>query len=602
MLFWQILIDGFAISSLYALGATGFTLIFGVTGVLNLSHGAIMVAAAVAAWAASGNFGAGAYLGAVFGVVVALLLALATYYLIVRRLQLSRAVREEEKEIFILTATLLWGIMIQEAIAYLFTNNAKTVLPIVDGVVRILGVRTPANEIFTALVCWATIGALWLFVNRTRAGKAVLAASMNPRGVTLLGIELSTVYVGVWAIYGALAGVAGVLLGMFLGVSSYSAGPLTASAFSIVVLGGLGSVSGSLIAAYVVGYLETLTAYLISPAYRAIPALLLLVAVMYVRPRGLLGPAVAMLRRALLSPPVLISLIVVLLAATLPLYVSGYVLGLLTIAYYFGVFSMAWDLLFGFANEVNFGPSFLIGLGAYTAGILDNLYQPPIALCVAAGVLASMIGGLVLALPALRVRGPYFGLTTLVAVLMLQNFVVVAAGLTGGEIGLTIPDVISIDDKVNYWIALGFMAVSGAILYGLTRSPVGLILQASGQDPVQAGALGFNVTKHKLAAFLVSAFFSGLAGALMAFYLGTASVGTFIDVTVGVQVIIGAVLGGRRTILGAVLGAVFLVALGETLRPLGDLATFIVSAVALFVVLFFPAGLLGMVKGAREAT
>ncbi len=86
-----------------------------------------------------------------------------------------------------------------------------------------------------------------------------------------------------------------------------------------------------------------------------------------------------MLRRALLSPPVLISLIVVLVASTLPLYVSGYVLGLLTIAYYFGVFSMAWDLLFGFANEVNFGPSFLIGLGAYTAGILDSLYQPPIA-------------------------------------------------------------------------------------------------------------------------------------------------------------------------------------------------------------------------------
>src|SRR5579863_9755485 len=140
-----------------------------------------------------------------------------------------------------------------------------------------------------------------------------------------------------------------------------------------------------------------------------------------------------MLRRAL-PPPALISLVVVLLAAMLPLYVSGYVLGLLTIAYYFGVFSMAWDLLFGFANEVYFGPSFLIGLGAYTAGILDNLYQPPIALCSAAGVLAAMLGGLVLALPALRVRGPYFGLTTLVAVLILQNFVVVAAGLTG-EIG-----------------------------------------------------------------------------------------------------------------------------------------------------------------------
>jgi len=289
MLFWQILIDGFAISSLYALGAAGFTLILGVTGVLNLSHGAIMVAAAVAAWAISGEFGPGAYAGAAFGVIIAFLLALLTYFLIVRRLQTSRAVREEEKEIFILTATLLWGIMIQEGIAYFFTNNAKTVLPIVEGVVSIFGVRTPANEIFTALVCWTAIAGLWLFVNGAKAGKALLAASMNPLGVTLLGYELDRIYIAVWAVYGALAGVAGVLLGMFLGVSSYSAGPLTASAFSIVVLGGLGSVSGSLIAAYVVGYLETLTAYLMSPAYRFVPALLLLVMVMYLRPRGLMG-------------------------------------------------------------------------------------------------------------------------------------------------------------------------------------------------------------------------------------------------------------------------------------------------------------------------
>jgi branched-chain amino acid transport system permease protein len=310
-----------------------------------------------------------------------------------------------------------------------------------------------------------------------------------------------------------------------------------------------------------------------------------------------------MLLRILRSPAIWIALIVVIIAATLPLYVSGYVLGLLTIAYYFGVFSMAWDLLFGFANEVNFGPTFLIGLGAYTAGILDNLYQPPIWVCVLAGTSAAVVGGVILALPALRLRGPYFGLTTLVAVLMLQNFVVVAAGLTGGEIGLTVPDVLSIDDKVNYWIALGFMAISsGAALYGLSRSPVGLILQASGQDPVQAAALGFNVTKHKLAAFIVSAFFSGLAGALMVFYLGAASVGTFIDVTVGVQVIIGAVIGGRRTILGAAIGAIFLIAMGETLRPLGDLATFIVSAMALVVVLLFPSGFVGMIARRREAT
>jgi branched-chain amino acid transport system permease protein len=289
MLAWQILIDGFAISSLYALGATGFTLIFGVSGVLNLSHGAIMVAAAVAAWAIAGELHTGAYIAAAGGIAVGMVLAFATYFITVRPIQRSSKIAEPEKEIFILTATLLWGIIIQEAVAYFFTNNAKTVMPIVEGVVNVMGVRTPTNEIFTAIVCWLVIGLLWLLVNKTRKGKAVLAASMNPRGVTLLGIELSSIYLTVWLVYGLLAGIAGILLGMFLGVSSYSVGPLTASAFSIVVLGGLGSVSGSLIAAYVVGYLETLTAYMISPAYRTIPALLLLIVVMYLRPQGLFG-------------------------------------------------------------------------------------------------------------------------------------------------------------------------------------------------------------------------------------------------------------------------------------------------------------------------
>ncbi|MBK6008239.1 branched-chain amino acid ABC transporter permease [Ramlibacter ginsenosidimutans] len=299
------------------------------------------------------------------------------------------------------------------------------------------------------------------------------------------------------------------------------------------------------------------------------------------------------------SRPVLAGLVLLVLGACVPLFGSGYVLGLLTVAFYTAVFAMAWDLLFGFAGEVNFGPTFLIGLGAYTAGIMDARLSPQVSLwlCVVVGAIAAVIGGVLLALPALRVRGPYFGLTTLVAVLMLQNMVVVFAGLTGGEIGLSVPDVISLSATTNYWIAFGFMAVSGAILYGLSRSPIGLVLQASGQDPVQAGALGFNVTKHKLFAFIVSAFFSGLSGALMVFYMGTASVGTFIDISVGVQIIVAAVLGGRRTVIGAAIGAVFLIGMGEALRPLGELATLLVSVVALAVVLFFPDGILGMLQG-----
>jgi branched-chain amino acid transport system permease protein len=291
---------------------------------------------------------------------------------------------------------------------------------------------------------------------------------------------------------------------------------------------------------------------------------------------------------------------VALVLALLPLWMSAYVLGVLTIAYYFGVFAMSWDLLFGYAGEVNFGPTFLIGLGAYAGGML-NAYTPvPMWLCIILGALAAVIGGALLALPALRLRGPYFGLITLVAVLILQQFIVIFAGATGGEIGLAVPDVLSVDTNPNYYYALGFMLVSAAVLVAFARSPIGLILEATGQDRIAAEALGFNVTKHKLLAFCLSAFFSGLAGALTIFYLGTASVGTVVDIGVAVQIIIAAVLGGRRTIVGGALGAIFLIVAGEYLRPIGELSNFVVAALALAVLMFFPDGFLGYVMRRRK--
>lgn len=285
----QILIDGFVISALYGLGAIGFTLIFGVTGVLNLAHGSILVIAALVGWYMANHFGLDPYAAAATGIVAGFVSALVTYFVIIRPIQQSRRIPGDETEIFILTATLLWGVMIQEGLAYLFSDNPITMRPLLSGVADVLGDRTPINEIMIGVLCWVVIGLLWLLVYRTKIGKPLLAASENPRALGPLGFEMSRIYLYSWAIYGILAGVAGVLLASFLGASSSSAGGLTASAFSIVVLGGLGSVWGSLIAAYVVGYLETITAYLISPELRPIPALVVLVLVVYLRPQGILG-------------------------------------------------------------------------------------------------------------------------------------------------------------------------------------------------------------------------------------------------------------------------------------------------------------------------
>lgn len=284
----------------------------------------------------------------------------------------------------------------------------------------------------------------------------------------------------------------------------------------------------------------------------------------------------------------------------LPFGAGSYVLGVLTTAFYFAVFAMSWDLLFGYAGEVNFGPTFLIGLGAYGAGIGNALLGMPLPVAVLFGTASAVIGGVALAIPALKLSGPYLGLITLVAVLLLQQAIVIFAGVSGGEIGLSVPSVLSISSKINYAYALVFMVVSGAILLTIARSSLGMILQAAGQDRVAAASLGFDVTRHKILAFAVSAFFSGLAGALLVFYLGTASVNAVVDLAIGIRVIIAAVMGGRRTIIGGAIGAIFLIVAAEILRPLGQLSSFVVAVLALAVIMFFPDGLLGMIAARRR--
>ncbi|MGO9175802.1 MAG: branched-chain amino acid ABC transporter permease [Desulfobaccales bacterium] len=280
--------------------------------------------------------------------------------------------------------------------------------------------------------------------------------------------------------------------------------------------------------------------------------------------------------------------------ASLPQFLSLYLLGTLTIALYFSVFAMSWDLLFGYSGEVNFGPTFLIGVGAYTAALFNVNTGLPVMVCIILGTSVGVIAGLSLVAPALRLRGPYFGLITLVSVLILDQIITIFAQYTGGEIGISLPGMLSASNLVNYYLALLFMVVSAVIFLTIAASPIGLILQAGAQDPIAAESLGFNLTKYKVLAFGVSAFFSGLAGAMLVFYLGTASVSVVVSISVVLQIIIAVIIGGRRTIIGPILGSLFIILTGQWLQYLGQLDYAVVSLLALIILLFFPNGIAGM--------
>ncbi len=285
----QVIVSGLLISAIYALATTGFTLLYGVSGILNLAHGTTLAASGIATWYLMGTAQLNPLLAIALGTLTGVAIGLLTFVLIIRPLRTLMKLSVADEHVFMLVATLLWTIILQEALSYLFGDVPVSVPQLVPGIVEIFGVRTPISSVLVAGLSWCVIAALWFYVSKTRSGQTILAASINPKGLTLCGVNLNAVHIVVWAIYGGLAGLAGVLVAMILGVSPSGGLELTATAFSIVVLGGLGSVGGTLIAANLIGFIETGTAYLISPSVRTLPALIILIIVLYVRPQGLFG-------------------------------------------------------------------------------------------------------------------------------------------------------------------------------------------------------------------------------------------------------------------------------------------------------------------------
>ena len=285
----QILVNGFIVGSIYALSAMGFSLIFGTAGILNLAHGAYLVLAAIVAWFFISHLKLPLLAGLSIGVLASVLFSYLLFFLVVNPIDKSTRIPKEEKGGFVLTATLLWSMIIEGLLDYTFGSTPVIIPPFAHGNMHLFAIKLTYNMLILAALSLCIIGLLWFFINKTRPGKVLLAASMSHTGLAIMGIELKRVHLLLWGIYGVLTGVSGVLLASFLGASATAAPELTGLAFSIVVLGGLGSTTGSFFASYIIGYLGTLTAYLVSPSYTSLPAFFALVLILLIRPQGLFG-------------------------------------------------------------------------------------------------------------------------------------------------------------------------------------------------------------------------------------------------------------------------------------------------------------------------
>jgi branched-chain amino acid transport system permease protein len=293
------------------------------------------------------------------------------------------------------------------------------------------------------------------------------------------------------------------------------------------------------------------------------------------------------------------------LLALPPATPNDFFLHTLCVAMIYAVVAASWDLLFGFAGLISFGHAGFFGLGAYAAAIitvkagLPPWWGPPI------GGVAAMLLGLLIGLPTLRLKAVFLALATLA---FAESLRVVASnwhGVTRGTLGFNAHPTffkLSGETHLSYYMLLAASIVLiGAIYWIACHTRLGLTLRAIRSDEIRAGALGIDVVRAKILAFMIAGFFAGTAGGLYAHYVGLVSP-TELGPTMTMLVIAMATIGGTGTIVGPAIAAVVLYVATELLRLAG--AVFSQVAIGLLLmgfILFLPDGIAGWIRRRRLA-
>ena len=281
----EILIYGAVTSAIYALLAVGFTLIFGVARILNLAHGSFYALGAYGTYVLTSIAGLPLWSAALIAIAFVALFGVVVEKVLIRPLRHS--------QLGVLMISLAVALVVEQTLFLVFGSEYRNVPSFVDTKINLGGVDVAGQRLLTLAVAAVAIGALYMFIQFTRLGSAILAISQDPEAAKYMGIPSDKIFSLVMAISAALAALAGVMAGPFLSVQpSMQLLPIV-KAFAIVVVGGLGSIPGSIAAAFLLGYAETCVAYLISGSWTEIVSVLATLLMLVFRPAGIFGKRAA---------------------------------------------------------------------------------------------------------------------------------------------------------------------------------------------------------------------------------------------------------------------------------------------------------------------
>jgi branched-chain amino acid transport system permease protein len=604
--FGNILIGGIVTGAVYALLAVGYSLVFSVSGALNLAQGAFVAGGALVMYTFEHNAHLSVPLAFVASVAVITAIVAVIEWLVVR----PAIVRVSHASLLMLMGGLLTAF--QGAAFLIWGSDPVSLKPFTGSKpLHIGGLFVSPQALWVLGAAALSIGTLAWVMSRTSIGKALRATAENRIAARIVGVPTDRMILLSFMAAAVLGVIAGAVIAPLTQLDFATMTSYTTQGLIAVTLGGLGTIFGSVAGGLVLGIVQALVSGYVSSLFSTAISLLVLIAIIVLRPQGILGRMrgirADVAERAswrIYSPPRLPrrwalggGAAIVVLMFLLPAVLGPGDMRAANITGCFCLTIIGLDLLTGVAGQVSLGQVAFMAVGGYVYGVLTVRHgvAPLVALLV--GVGGSALVAAVLGAVSTRLRGLYLAIVTLAFGILVES---VANGLdvTGGPSGLVGVPVFSVggfafDNDVRfYYLIWGLVGIALLLVANLVRSGRGRILRAMNGDDVGARSLGLRTPRAKATVFILSACLASVAGSLYASYFRYLSP-DMVGSSKSLEVITMLVIGGMGTLVGPLVGVALLTWLPLISQSFANYAPLATGVLLVLFLRYLPGGLYG---------
>ncbi|HVA99987.1 MAG TPA: branched-chain amino acid ABC transporter permease/ATP-binding protein [Acidimicrobiales bacterium] len=606
----NILVGGLVTGAIYALLAVGFSLVFSVSGILNLAQGAFVTAGALVMY--SFVHSAGLSLPFAF---LASLAVLGLFMAIVEWIIIRPAVTRISHTNLLM---LMGGLLISyQGAAFLIWGSSPYSLAPFSGTkpLDIGGLTIVSQDFWVIGALVVSVSVVSWVLSRTKMGKGLRATAENMSAARLMGIKADRMIMGSFVAAAILGVIAGAVIAPLTSLDFASMTTFTNAGLIAVTLGGLGTIFGSVAGGLVLGILDAVVTGYVSSLLGSALTLVVMIAVIVVRPQGLLARqrgnradvAVRARGKVHASPRMaradarVIAVVIVVVMFLMPNFMPAGDMRAVDITGVFALVVIGLDLLTGVAGQVSLGQGGFMGIGAYATAILTTKYSLSPIVGLAVGLALTMAVATVLALVCSRVRGLYLAIVTLAFGILVPTL---AADLTvtGGPSGLSGVPVFSVagyafdNDKKFFYLIWSIVLVALIGTVNLVRSNRGRILRAMHSDETGARSLGLNTPRAKIAVFVISASMASIAGSLYADYFRYLSP-EMVSSGQSLGMMTMVVIGGLGTVVGPLIGVGIITYVPLVAQSIANYAPLFEGALLVVFLRYLPTGIYGSLVG-----